>query len=295
MSYKFSFADNAVYSASDINEITKRLVTSGIEDSFVDGVPYNLSKFNEEGYLLYTSGVVPSNITTLKVCVENETEILINPGVAFFNDGATIEIEEGGEVLNYTLGSKNYVYLKNDLINKNICYPCCSVEEPTGDYVLLAEINEDGSVCDKRVYARGKLGGYQSVSEKIMFLTDRIKTTAESYTLAQGTAEYFIGENIFKYIISIEDETANSRHRHLSLYRISDGKSVSFHGYGNSGEAGIDENGKISLGSDHRSGYYTAEISFAEGKLTVSAKSTRTSGRYTVGEVINIPVKFIFI
>ena len=115
MSYKFSFADNMVYSASDINEITKRLVTSGIEDSFTDGVAYNVSRFNEAGKLLYTSGVVPENCFTLKVIKASDTEVLINPGLAFFNDGATIEIEAGGEILPFVSGSKNYVYLKNDL------------------------------------------------------------------------------------------------------------------------------------------------------------------------------------
>ncbi|MBQ3181751.1 MAG: hypothetical protein IJB50_03230, partial [Clostridia bacterium] len=140
MSYKFTFADNEVYTATDVNNITKRLVTAGVEDSFSDGVAYNVSKFNEAtGKLLYTSGTVPESCNSLKVEKSSDSEILINPGCAFFKDGAVIEIEAGGETLPYVSGSKNYVYLQNDLTNTNKCYPACSVDLPTGDYVMLAE------------------------------------------------------------------------------------------------------------------------------------------------------------
>ena len=59
MSYSFSFCDNAVYSAADVNKITSRLVTSGIEDPFTDGVPYNLSAFNDALSLSSSSFLPP--------------------------------------------------------------------------------------------------------------------------------------------------------------------------------------------------------------------------------------------
>ena len=164
MSYKFSFADNAIYSATDVNNITKRLVTSGISDSFVDGTAYNVSQFNEAGKLLYTSGTVPESCLSLKVVKYSDTEILINPGVAFFDDGSVIEIEDGGEIMAYVAGAVNYVYLKNDLLASNVAYPYCGTKEPEGDCVLLAEINIYGTITDKRTYAHGKLPGYQSVA-----------------------------------------------------------------------------------------------------------------------------------
>ena len=142
MSYKYSFADNEIYSADDVNKITKRLVSSGIEDSFADGVAYNVSKFNEAGKLLHTSGVVPESCLTLKVTHLGENTVLINPGIAFFDDGSVIEINDGGEELTYTEGVVNYVYLKNNLESANISYPCCTPDEPEGDYVLLATIDE---------------------------------------------------------------------------------------------------------------------------------------------------------
>ena len=205
MSYNFSFADNAVYSAADVNKITSRLVTSGIEDPFADGVPYNLSAFNDAGTLLYTDGVVPETVNTLKVVKrEEEGEILIYPGTAFFHDGSVIEIESGGEMLSYTQDAKNYVYLKNDLINQNACYPVCSVESPVGDYVLLAEISENGEISDKRTYAKGKLPGYASSADYSREITDTIEAPRGSFTEQKI---YDIGENKYRFLVLYQEGT----------------------------------------------------------------------------------------
>lgn len=201
MSYKFTFADNEVYTATDVNNITKRLVTEGVEDVFLDGDAYNVSQFNEAGKLLYTSGTVPESYTSLKVTKASDTEILINPGTAFFSDGAVIEIEAGGETLSFVSGSKNYVYLQNDLINTNKCYPACSVNLPTGDYVMLAEIDESGKITDKRTYARGKLPGYQSVAGSVLRLQESIPMTTVNSTRSEGSKIFDIGNNNFEYIL----------------------------------------------------------------------------------------------
>lgn len=228
MSYKFSFADNVVYSASDINKITKRLVTSGIEDSFTDGVAYNVSKFNEAGKLLYSSGVVPEGCLTLKVEKISDTEVLINPGFAFFNDGATIEIEAGGETLPFVSGSKNYVYLKNELVDKNICYPYCGTEEPSGDCVVLAEIDKDGEIIDKRTYARGKLPGYQSVEGNVMILNETVSFTGSGSSI-KGSVQFDIGENDFEYILTMRPGNSYSNSSDfLGIYNISENTYMSF-------------------------------------------------------------------
>jgi len=206
MSYKFTFADNEVYTATDVNNITKRLVTAGVEDSFSDGVAYNVSKFNEAtGKLLYTSGTVPESCNSLKVEKSSDSEILINPGYAFFSDGAVIEIDAGGEMLSFVSGSKNYVYLKNDLINTNRCYPVCSVEEPVGDFVLLAEIDENGEITDKRTYAKGKLPGYQSFAGNVLRIQDTIQVTENS-----NSKTFDIGNNNFEYILVYVERDAQT-------------------------------------------------------------------------------------
>lgn len=233
MAYKYSFADNEIYSAEDLNAITRRLVTSGIEDSFTDGVAYNVSRFNEQGKLLYTSGIVPENCMTLKVVADGEGKILINPGKAFFDDGAVIEIEAGGESLSYVADIKNYVYLKNDLLNNNICFPACSTEEPTGDYVLLAEIEETGEITDKRTYAKGKLPGYQSVAGNVMRLKKTLTFNLESPTgTVSDSISFDLGPNNFEYILAYNEksgpESGANYHPCLGIYDIAKNQYMSF-------------------------------------------------------------------
>ncbi len=165
MSYSYSFVPNDTYGAKEINDITKRLVTSGVEDIFEDGVAYNESHLNTISSTLATSGVIPENNTSLKVSdngkTNNEYTITISDGTAFFENGSTITLYNGGETLPYTHGKKNYVYVHRDLnLNKNM--PKVTLTEPEGDFVPLAEISEDGTITDTRTFAKGKLPGYQS-------------------------------------------------------------------------------------------------------------------------------------
>lgn len=165
MSYSYSFVPNNVYGADALNEITKRLVTSGVEDSFENGVPYNFGHINTISKNISTMGVIPENNSSLKVTnngkVGDEYTITIADGTAFFEDGSTITIYDGGETLPYTYGQKNYVYVVRDLnLNKNM--PKVTLTEPEGDFVPLAEISETGVVTDTRTFAVGKLPGYMS-------------------------------------------------------------------------------------------------------------------------------------
>lgn len=236
MAYHFSFADNGVYSAADVNKITSRLVTAGIEDSFVDGVPYNLSAFNEAGTLLYTDGVVPETVNTLKVTPGTEKgTILINPGSAFFSDGSVMEVEDGGEPLHYVEGTVNYVYLKNDLINTNTSYPACTTEAPTGIYVMLAEISETGEITDKRTYAMGKLPGYASGANYVMQITD---TAGINMPVGDFTEQkkYRIGNNTYHYLMVCVHSTETTG-RILGIYEFETGRYLSFSYYPGSSSA----------------------------------------------------------
>ena len=295
MSYKFSFADNEVYSATDVNNITQRLVTAGIADSFSDGVAYNVSRFNEAGKLLYTSGVVSEDCNTLKVTKVSDTEILINPGYAFFNDGAVIEIEEGGESLSFIQGSKNYVYLKNELADENRCYPCVSINEPTGDFVLLAEIDENGEITDKRVYAKGKLAGYQSVSGNIMRIQDYIEVERYSpntsgYGQYNGSKSFDIGNNNFECILVYvkhkeEKNSLTYTYPCLGIYDIVDDSYMGFSCYrDNKSSSDGKTHWYYSVGSmdeeslhilEHDKYSHEAEVRFIldNGKLTVTVES----------------------
>ena len=276
MAYKYSFADNEIYSAEDLNSITKRLVTSGIEDLFEDGTAYNVSQFNEQGKLLYTSGIVPETCMTLKVVPDGEGKVLINPGKAFFDDGAVIEIEAGGETLSYVADTVNYVYLKNDLLNSNVCYPICSTEEPSGDYVLLAEINETGEITDKRTYAKGRLPGYQSVVGNVMRIKKTITFDVEEPVGKLSDTESFdLGSNNFEYILAYNEksgaESGTIYHPCLGIYDIAKMQYRSF--YENSDGASKSYTSLVTQYSWKGAGWITTKSSISfeieEGVLTV--------------------------
>ena len=301
MSYKFTFADNAVYTSTDVNNITKRLVTSGVEDCFSDDVAYNVSKFNDIGKLIYTKGTVPESFSSLRVEKVSDTEILINPGTAFFSDGAVIEIEAGGETLTTTPGCKNFVYLKNDLAEKNICYPVCSESKPTGDYVLLAEIDENGEVVDKRTFAKGKVPGYQSVAGEPLFFKETVKAVLTDSCNGNGHAEFDIGNNSYKYIICTNLLTDEGKAENLSIYRIEDGSAASFHVAGKYQEIQLDKSGAIHLYTETKSPYigHKATLSFEDGILKVDVEvycsSDWGSDLGDAGDEVDVALNLIFV
>ena len=232
MAYKFSFADNGIYGAEDLNNITKRLVTSGVADAFQDGVPYNVSQINSAGECLYSSGVVPETVSTLKVTADNEAgTVLIYPGTAFFADGAVMEITSGGHELSFTPGVKHYVYLKNDLTLSNTCYPACTIETPTGDFVPLAEIAEDGTVTDARTYAMGKLPGYQSNALSVLKIEDTVVLPPHYSSEANEIRTYQIGANNYRFMLAVQDKNGGGAGcKVLSLYSFETGSCLSVYG-----------------------------------------------------------------
>lgn len=198
MGYSYGFADNAVYGAEDMNKLTSRLVTGGIADPFVDDLPYNMTKVNDVVKLVYTAGVVPDSVNTCKVTKTGNGTVKISSGLAFFDDGSTIEVDAAGAPLTYQPGVKNYVYFKPDLQASNRNYPVCSAEAPGAGCVLLAEISADGELTDKRTYAKGKVPGYASNANMTMVIDqtftlyqeDGGRTYDGSFSVDMGTNNY---------------------------------------------------------------------------------------------------------
>ena len=162
MGYTYSFLDDETYSAKDINDITKRLVTSGVEDDFSDGVPYNTGRLNIISNQMATEGVIPEDNTSLKVEYIETGKVKINKGCAFLEDGKTFTVDDEGVILEFVPSSTNYVYIEdNDTLSK--IRPCVSDSLPYGyDYILLATVSRKGVVKDERKFAKGKLPGYMS-------------------------------------------------------------------------------------------------------------------------------------
>ena len=213
MGYKYSFVNDATYSAADINEITRRLVTGGIEDPFTDGTPHNLKCFNLLNSNMVTSGIVPESDTTLKVEKMSSTMVLINPGTAFFNNGMTLTVDVNKIAVEISAGVYNYVYLEYDE-DGSTAHPTSSVTEPTGDIVMLAHVDKDGNVIDKRSYAVGKLPKYISGY-------NLPKVTTFKYT---GPGTYTIdmqGDKYRYFIIRGDSRTfTNTRNDSLGMWNV---------------------------------------------------------------------------
>ena len=94
------------------------------------------------------------------------------------NDGSICIVDDDGVLLDYTQNSVNYVYILNDTTaNDNI--PMCTTAEPnsTSDVVMLAKIDENGNITDKRNYAKGKSTAQSSTTQAAGTQTEQAQQT----------------------------------------------------------------------------------------------------------------------
>ncbi len=195
--YKYSFFDNQLIGVDQLNEITSRLVSGGVSAVY-SGVDFNVSDINNSNKAILTGGVVPESDLNLKVTSMGSGNYLINPGLCFFNNGTTMEVLSGGEKILVSSGTKRYIYLVSDA-NQMKCYVEISGSVKTsGEFVLLAIVNTDGSITDKRTYAKGKLPGYYASSEGMSI---NISQTYEPLGITPGTSfEIAVGEGNFTHL-----------------------------------------------------------------------------------------------
>ena len=273
MSYSYSFVPNNVYGADDINEITKRLVTKGVEDTFEDGVPYNFSHINTVSKNISTLGVIPENNTSLMVTnngkVNDEYTITIAEGTAFFEDGSTITVYDGGETLPFVYGQKNYVYLHRDLnLNKNM--PNVTLTKPEGDYVPLAEISENGTVTDTRVFAKGKLPGYMSDYNNAKKIEASI--TGKYTQIDLGGTNY---KSIICFVWSPSTGRENTTISYTAMFHLMNGKLIWNVGLdGSDYRLNFDQENVLFSYAAYASNQY-GPVSINDGILTIETNSTR--------------------
>lgn len=188
MSFTYSFFDDQTVGAYELNNITRLFVSKGIEDPFEDGMPYSITKLNDIVYSKGSPGVVPESNNTLKVTVSGKT-VTINTGTAFFEDGTVITITKPHQ-LELVGEGKHYIYLKSS-VEENMAYPVISTIEPVGNFVLLAEITEDGEIIDKRAFAKGRIPSvYASDAGIAMKATGVITEPDQEIVLSEGPHTY---------------------------------------------------------------------------------------------------------
>lgn len=127
MAYSYDFKDNVVYGADDINAIRTSILTAG---------------------------VIEETDTSCKVVAEGDG-VKIAGGQAVFSDGCRIAVDSEGVLKEITPGVVNYVYFLNNTL-AGICEVVTETSYPEGDFVMLAEIDAEGNVSDRREFAQLK-------------------------------------------------------------------------------------------------------------------------------------------
>lgn len=158
MAYSYDFKDNVVYGAEDINSIRASILTKG---------------------------VIEDSARSLKVLPEGNG-IKILEGQAIFGDGCKIEVDSDGVLKEISAGVKNYVYLFNNTL-AGVCEVIVSQSEPQGDYVLLAEIDEQGEISDKRQFAQLKTADAERYISSFTANFGLVETTAAGTVVARVT------------------------------------------------------------------------------------------------------------
>ena len=217
MSYSYGFFDNQLIGVDHLNAITERLIGKGV------GVaPESISDFNDINQSVVSGGIVPDTVSSLKV-TKNEDKVLINPGVAFFDDGTFIEIEDVEE-LPLISGETNYVYLKSSF-SENRAYPVCSLTEPDEKDVLLAIVNKEGNILDKRVYAKGKTVCYGNIDiynhKARYYITPE---TIDKYNSATAKIKVYCNPSFYERIL-FESIGENNN---IAIYNVDDGSKISY-------------------------------------------------------------------
>ncbi len=158
MGIKYSFVDNRVYGTEDVNEIAQCLTGAGVMP-FLSKDSYSASDLNSLTAALSTSGASldgcscsAQNVGSAEMCIN------VAQGIIFFESGVRLIVDAAGYSAAVEPNTPGYIYAhySPSLQRADIVF---GEQLPTdGECVELAQISENGSVKDLRVFARSKVG-----------------------------------------------------------------------------------------------------------------------------------------
>ena len=187
MAILYSFVDNEVYGTQDINDITSCVVGSGLAP-FEQKDSYSVSDLNVITQTIVGTG---TSLDGCKCSVENpgtaEMTATIGQCIIFFESGVRMIVDQDGHTIIIEPNTIGYIYAyySSTLQKADIVY---EAELPTdGEYVLLAEILEDGTLKDKRSFARSKVATMGSNAE--LLIDESRVTVYETYAAAPFYSE----------------------------------------------------------------------------------------------------------
>jgi hypothetical protein len=206
-------AYSTAVTADDVNNLAVDLGATEFSQ-FQNAEPYAVQQLNNITKDLVSAGILLS----LNRCRLTKTgdKVTIDTGIIVFANGAKKRITESLQV---DLVVNTYIYALNDTAT-NTCQIVVSETEPdsTSDYVMLAQVDADGDVLDKRIFSKYKAAPNAAITPihhdtyEIAFSSKPTETILRK-TIDVGDASYsFVavnGTNHIGRIVSL-DETGKS-------------------------------------------------------------------------------------
>lgn len=187
MAINYSFVDGNVYGAEDINDIARSLVGAGVAP-FASKDSYNVSDFNNISSALVGAGI---QLDGCKCSAKNigtmDMTLTVSQGIVFFESGVRLMVDEEGYILPIIPNTAGYIYAhySPSLQKADILF---AVDLPTdGECVLLANVLENGTVVDRRTFARSKVATMGNNAE--YFIDESRITVYETYAKAPAYSE----------------------------------------------------------------------------------------------------------
>lgn len=182
MGYTVNFTDNQLISASELTDISRSIDEGSEAVDFKDNTLYGVDELNNISASLITKGVSSG----LDVSLSGEN-VIISQGVAYFSDGRKITVDADGIILTKETNKHQYIWLLNDTVN-GLVSAKCTESAPSGDFVMLAEIEASNVLVAKKDIALMKNSSlmpnyYECVGQHINILKTTEGTT---FTLNVG-------------------------------------------------------------------------------------------------------------
>lgn len=152
MGYVCNFLSNQTYTADDVNKAFSRLTTQGVSLFSDTGQP--LADLNTATANLVGSGVELYNLDACKVIKTGADAYKVMPGTAFMPQGQAITVDAEGYSFTASEGTAYSVIM---FAAANTGVITARAGDLPSNSILLATISADGTVTDRRTYAKTKV------------------------------------------------------------------------------------------------------------------------------------------
>ncbi len=205
MNFEAGFLSDNTYGVKHINRLVRSLVTKGIVDYPFPEDESDIGAFNINGFIQFLSedGVIPETCKSMLV-EKTDTGYVLNPGMAFLDNGIYIFVEEAQE---FSCEPRMKVYWMHNSLTDKVEFMCAADYPASGSYLPLAEILADGAVSNVRKSARAKLPGMVSDYNRTKFIAFSEEVHFETI-VREGynsgyycTLEFDLGGNCYNYLL----------------------------------------------------------------------------------------------